>query len=157
MNSTEFIENKYKKWYFSIIENAKSRTYDKFSHERHHVIPSSLGGSNDSQNIVCLLYREHFICHWLLTKFTKSEAKGKMCGALRMMMNKSSHNNRVLTNRQYAIARFALSRTKRTMSEEFKQKQSETKKGNKNPMFGRKQSEETKLKIALSLKKGKGF
>jgi len=151
MNSTEFIENKYKKWYFSIIENARERTYDKFSHERHHIIPSSLGGSNDPQNIVCLLYREHFICHWLLTKFTKSAAQGKMCSALRMMMNKSSSNNRVLTNRQYEIARTALSRTKRVMSEGFRQKQRESKLGIKNPMFGRKQSEETKQKIANTL------
>ncbi len=151
MNSTEFIENKYKKWYFSIVENAKSRTYDKFSHERHHIIPSSLGGSNDPQNIVCLLYREHFICHWLLTKFTKSVAQGKMCGALRMMMNKSSRNNRVLTNRHYEIARYALSRTKRTMSKEFCLNQSKIKTGDKNPMFGRNQSETTKHKISLKL------
>lgn len=74
-----------------------------------------------------------------------------MCGALRMMMNKSSKNNRVLTNRQYVIARTAFSRTKRTMSDSFKQKQRESKLGNKNPMFGKKQTEEIKRKIANSL------
>jgi len=151
VNSTEFIENKYKRWYFSIVEKAQNRDYDRLLHEKHHIIPSSIGGSNDPENIVCLLYREHFICHWLLTKFTKSIAKGKMCGALRMMMNKSSFNNRVLTNRHYEIARTALSRTKRIVSEQFKKHQSEIKMGIKNPMFGRKQSEETKQKISMKL------
>ncbi len=152
MNSTDFIENKYKKWYFSIIENAHGREYDNLLHERHHIIPSSLGGTNDKQNIVPLLFREHFVCHWLLTKFTTSIAHGKMCGALRMMMNKSSSNNRVLTNRHYEIARTALSRTTRTMSEQFKQKQSQNRIGSKNPMFGRTQSETQKQKARDTMK-----
>ena len=63
MNSTNFIENKYKKWYFSIIENAKNRTYIHSKYEKHHIIPSSLGGNNSRDNIVLLTFREHFICH----------------------------------------------------------------------------------------------
>jgi len=153
VNSTDFIENKYKKWYFSIINNAYGREYDKLLHERHHIIPTSLGGTNDNKNIVVLLFREHFICHWLLTKFTISSSKGKMCSALRMMMNKSSSNNRVLTNRHYEIARTALARTKRTMSEQFKQKQRENRIGNKNPMFGKKQSETQKQKAKETMKR----
>lgn len=148
MNSAQFVDNKYKKWYLNIISNANNRNYDSSLHEKHHIIPLSLGGTNDSTNLACLTFREHFICHWLLTKFTTSTAKGKMCGALRMMMNKSSLNDRVLTNKQYEIARMALSRTKRKMSDEFRKKQSENKTGEKNPMFGRKQTEETKRKIA---------
>ena len=143
---TEFLDNKYKNWYFSIIENAKNRTYDSSFYEKHHIIPSSLGGSDNLDNIVCLLFKEHFICHWLLTKFTTSSSKGKMCSALRMMMNSSSTNRRVLTSGQYEIARTALSRIKRKMSDEFKQKQSDSKKGNLNPMFGKKQSEKQKQK-----------
>lgn len=146
MISTDFVENKYKKWYFSIIENSKNRCYDRYLHERHHIIPVSLGGSNNPDNLACLTYREHFICHWLLTKFTESMAKGKMCSALRMMMNKSSSHNRVISNKHYEIARTALSRTKRTMTDDFKKKQSDNRKGSLNPMFGRKQSELQKQK-----------
>jgi hypothetical protein len=149
--STIFTENKYRRWYFSIIENAKNRNYDKLLHERHHIIPKSLGGTNNKENIVCLYYREHFICHWLLVKFTTSDAKGKMCSALRMMMNASVHNKRIISNKHYEIARSALSRTKRKMSKEFKQKQSELKMGKLNPMFGRKQSDEQKEKARQTM------
>ena len=106
MNSTNFIENKYKKWYFSIIENAKNRTYIHSKYEKHHIIPSSLGGNNSPDNIVLLTFREHFICHHLLTKFTESLDRSKMCNALRLMMNSSSSNNRILTDRQYQIVRY---------------------------------------------------
>lgn len=75
-----------------------------------------------------------------------------MCSALRMMMNKSKTNKRVLNNRQYEIARLALAKTKRKMSVDFKKKQSESKIGKNNPMFGKKQTDETKLKIAIKIK-----
>ena len=38
------------------------------TYERHHILPRSMGGSNDSSNIVTLTLREHFIAHWLLWK-----------------------------------------------------------------------------------------
>ena len=147
MISTNFLNNKYKKWYFSIIENAKNRSYDRSLHERHHIIPKSLKGSNNPENLVCLTFREHFLCHWLLIKFvTDPEDKSKMCYALRMMMNSSSCNKRILTNKQYEIARFALSRVKIKMSAEYKKKQSDNKKGDKNPMFGKRQTNYQKQK-----------
>ena len=36
--------------------------------ERHHVIPKSMGGSNDPDNIVALPVRAHFLAHWMLWK-----------------------------------------------------------------------------------------
>lgn len=35
-------------------------------HERHHVLPKCLGGSNDKENLIDLFAREHFIAHKLL-------------------------------------------------------------------------------------------
>lgn len=62
------LNNKYFKWYRNIIikrlENPKLDY-----HEKHHITPLSLGGSNEKENIVCLSAREHFIIHYLLTKF----------------------------------------------------------------------------------------
>ena len=63
-----FSENKYKKWYDMIIENAQNRQIKGYK-ERHHIIPKCLGGSNKKENLVDLTAREHFVCHWLLTKF----------------------------------------------------------------------------------------
>ena len=69
--------NKYKKWYTSIVSNAKLRTINGYK-ERHHIIPVSLGGSDNKENLVDLTAREHFICHWLLVKIYSGEAKSKM-------------------------------------------------------------------------------
>jgi 5-methylcytosine-specific restriction endonuclease McrA len=57
-----FIDNKYTNWYNSIIDSARNRILEGYS-ENHHIIPKSLGGSNDKSNIVALTAREHFICH----------------------------------------------------------------------------------------------
>jgi hypothetical protein len=75
---------KYEKWYTSITHNAKDRTLQAYT-ETHHIMPKRLGGTDEKANLVKLTAREHFICHWLLTKFTAGEDKHKMLNALRMM------------------------------------------------------------------------
>lgn len=141
--NTNFTENKYKQWYFSIIgrSTSESREYDSSIHEKHHIIPVSLGGTNKPENLAVLTFREHFVCHILLTKFTVSYDRSKMHSALRMMMNKSKHNRRVLSQRQYETARNVLLKIKRKMSPEFCKKQSLSKTGIKNPMSGKKQTQ----------------
>jgi 5-methylcytosine-specific restriction endonuclease McrA len=79
-----FINNKYTTWYNSIINKAKDRTINGYT-EKHHIIPSSLGGSNDTDNLVKLTPREHFVCHLLLTKMTTGNARYKMNFALYFM------------------------------------------------------------------------
>jgi hypothetical protein len=57
--------------------------------EKHHIIPKSLGGSNDVSNLVCLTAKEHFICHLLLPKMTTGDQKKKMVyAAWRMAVQK---------------------------------------------------------------------
>lgn len=65
-----FLENKYTKWYFRIIENAQLQARNKkFGYfERHHIIPKSI---EKNDNTVLLTAKEHFICHLLLTKMCK--------------------------------------------------------------------------------------
>lgn len=66
-----FLDNKYTRIYYQIIDKALSEHRKKIKGdgmERHHRIPKSLGGSNLKENLVVLTFREHFICHWLLTK-----------------------------------------------------------------------------------------
>ena len=58
------IMNKYQTWYQNITDRARSRTLEGYA-ERHHVVPRSLGGSDDAGNLVSLTAREHFVCHWL--------------------------------------------------------------------------------------------
>jgi hypothetical protein len=76
--------NKYTNWYQAITERARTRNIDSYT-ERHHIQPRSLGGTDDKDNLVDLTAREHFICHWLLTKMHTGEAKSKMIYALNGM------------------------------------------------------------------------
>ena len=66
-----FLPNKYTRWYFALIENAQVRTITGYV-EKHHIIPKSLGGDNSLANLVVLTAREHFVCHWLLTKMVEN-------------------------------------------------------------------------------------
>lgn len=76
------IENKYKKWYFNIIENTRQHVRIKSKeiyYEKHHIIPKSLGGTNEKDNLVLLTAKEHLLVHWLLCKmFGDVKAKIKM-------------------------------------------------------------------------------
>jgi len=58
----------YKKIYDSIIEKRKLETPQDCYTEKHHIIPKSLGGDNNKDNLIILTSREHFICHYLLSK-----------------------------------------------------------------------------------------
>jgi len=92
-------DNKYRKWYDQIIDRARNRTLTGYV-ERHHIVPRSLGGTDDPGNLVNLTAREHLICHMLLPRFV--EPSDKMWNAVWRMMN----CNRYTTNaRVYQIAK----------------------------------------------------
>lgn len=95
----------YKKIYYSIIEKAKTRTITEYN-EEHHIIPKSLGGDNSKENKVKLTAREHFVCHWLLWKFSEGKDKIKMGHAFGMMRYHDS-KNRYYTSIGYEIAKKA--------------------------------------------------
>ena len=80
-----YLDNKYTKWYYSIIKSAKANPFDGYT-EKHHIIPKCLGGTDEVDNLVVLSARQHFICHWLLTKMVEGKARYKMVYALNFMM-----------------------------------------------------------------------
>ena len=90
------LTNKYSKTYFAITSNAKHRNTDGYV-ELHHIIPQSMGGSNDKENLVELTAREHFICHWLLIKMTEGEDRSKMLYALNGMKAENRYQQRYHT------------------------------------------------------------
>lgn len=96
-----FINNKYTKWYNSIVSRAQGRMIEGYT-EKHHIIPKSLGGTNKKSNLVVLSAREHFLCHLLLVKMVSGKEKVKMANALWMFAISSKNQQRYkLTNRQY--------------------------------------------------------
>jgi len=101
-----FIDNKYTKIYNLIIARSFTRELYGYS-EKHHIIPKCLGGNNLKENIAILSAREHFICHWLLTKMLIGVAKAKMYHALNLMLHAENpyqaHKRYKFTSRVYEI------------------------------------------------------
>ena len=64
----------YQRIYDQIIDRARDRELNCYR-EKHHVTPKCLGGSNTKSNLVELTAREHFICHWLLSRLYPEEPK----------------------------------------------------------------------------------
>lgn len=100
----------YELTYYNLVNSARLRGLDKAKlegyYECHHILPRSLGGSDLPDNLVLLTAREHFIAHYLLTRFTSGPARHKMLYAL-AIIGKSQRLNRKLTARQYAICKKA--------------------------------------------------
>lgn len=97
----------YERIYNNITNNAKFRK-KAIGLERHHIIPSSCGGTNDDSNLVYLTTREHLICHLLLVKLYKDNQifRQKMVYALWWMVKtRNNINNCRITGRMYAVAR----------------------------------------------------
>ena len=134
-----FIDNKYTRIYYTIIERAKSRTLSGYI-ERHHIIPRSLGGVNRKSNVVELTAREHYICHRLLPKMTTGQHKKKMWHALRMMANcnnKHMERNIKVTSHTYNVIRESISKLHS---------------GKRNPMYGKRHTSEAQKKMREAAK-----
>jgi hypothetical protein len=74
----------YENHYSRLIEKAKDRILTSYK-ESHHIVPRSMGGSDDANNLVDLTAREHFIAHWLLARIHG----GPMIHAFWFMTNKA--------------------------------------------------------------------
>jgi HNH endonuclease len=126
---TIFIENKYTKWYYCIVQNdrAENRIKTKDSYfELHHIIPRSMNGDNSRENLILLTYREHFLCHWLLTKMcTKVQHTIKMQKALFKMTTSNDLQERRIASWQIVIAKRNAADAQRTRwnDSEYRQKQ----------------------------------
>ena len=174
--------NKYTTWYTAITDRARTRKLEGYT-ERHHVIPKSLNGTDDKDNLVDLTAREHFICHWLLTKMYTGEAKSKMIYALNGMKRNSKFTQRYETpvtsrvyenlKKEFSIVHSATMKGRDPwnrgipITEEQREKNRIAATGKKRSaeaiakavakQLGQKRSDETKLKMSLSAKgKSKG-
>jgi hypothetical protein len=87
-----FINNKYTSVYYKIIERSRNRKISGYT-EKHHIIPKSLGGTNEPSNLVRLTAREHYICHVLLTRMTENNNKAKMVHAAAAFICWTSKNH----------------------------------------------------------------
>jgi len=133
----------YKKLYNEIILNSQLRQPLDGYVENHHIIPSSLGGSDDKINITKLTAREHFICHYLLVKIQpiNSIAWYKMNNAF-IIMNGKTHENRYINSRLYE-----------TLRKNFSLVMSFNQQGKKNSQYGKIWIYNTKLEETKKIEK----
>lgn len=136
----------YNKIYSELINKAKleNRVRNKdIYYEKHHIIPKCMNGSNDNDNLVLLTGREHFIAHMLLYNIYPDNQK--IAYALLGMTIKSKKQNR-----EYKISARIYEELRKNLkhSTETKKKISKNTVGENNPMYGKKQSDETKKKIS---------
>ena len=158
-----FIENKYTKWYFSIISCAKNgfRNKKDGKYESHHIVPKSFGGSNRKENLVLLTCKEHFICHLLLVRMLDDKRnKMKMVKAIVRMSGCGKYK---LTSRTYQNIGILHSESMsgennprygkpgtmlgKTHTSETKEMMSAAKAGKNNSFYGKKHNESSKETI----------
>ena len=53
--------------YLNFIEVLKHQKITGYS-EVHHIVPKSLGGSDNASNLIKLTARQHYVAHWMLWK-----------------------------------------------------------------------------------------
>lgn len=118
-----YLQNKYTIWYNLLIENVKGRTLPSDIYvENHHILPKSLGGSNDANNIIKLTAKEHYICHLLLTKMVTGQHKRSMSYALWGMTNQKNKNQNRYSKINSRLYEYAKQLANRNLSEERKGK-----------------------------------
>lgn len=112
-------------------------------HERHHIIPKSIGGSNEESNLIDLFAQEHYEAHRLLALENPSNKHIQYawwnmahCGG------RNCQDRYILTKDEYEEARITHSKN---MS------------GKNNPNYGRKHTEEAKARISEARKNGTGY
>ena len=136
----EVDDSKYLRWYTSLIQNAKSRTPVTGYIEEHHILPRSMGGKDNKENLVKLSAKEHYIAHLLLwkSKFPQPYHK-KMVFAANAMSNKISHSKQ----RTYNVN----SRIYNSLRNDYAAHMSIAMSGKGNHFYGRTHSEESMKKM----------
>ena len=158
-----YLTNKYTQCYYNIIARAQKRINSAYT-EKHHIIPKSLGGSDQDANLVKLTAREHFICHRLLCKMVSGKQKQSMVYALWKMTMRNKKQKRYIPNsRIYDNVKKLLSDSKKgvKLSEKHKQSMrvpkgpmsSEEKQKRSDANKGKLKTEETKKKMSEAKKK----
>lgn len=106
----DIYSSKYTNIYKSLIEKRQKQVLKKSKElytELHHILPRSLGGADECENLVRLTAREHFVAHCLLARMYKQGTNEyfKMHMAVsRMKGNHIKQSKRYINSRLYAVS-----------------------------------------------------
>jgi len=157
-----YLQNKYTKCYYNIIDRAKSRDLSKETYtEKHHIIPKSLGGLNNKDNLVKLTAKEHRLAHILLPRMTIDPLHTKsMWYALWMMLRTKNTNQqrKISKGSAFEVAKIKVAENSsqlhkgKTVSKKTREKLSKSCQGRPSPNKGRAMSENQKQKLSIAHK-----
>jgi len=97
----------YQQLYVNLLKTHGTKDKPEEYSERHHILPKSLGGTDDSDNLIYVSARVHFIAHWLLYKIHNCE---KTARAFYGMCDSGRKPERQITSVQYEHAKKAFSK-----------------------------------------------
>lgn len=157
-----YLQNKYTKCYYNIIDRAKSRDLSKETYtEKHHIIPKSLGGLNNKDNLVKLTAKEHRLAHILLPRMTIDPLHTKsMWYALWMMLRTKNTNQqrKISKGSAFEVAKIKVAENSsqlhkgKTVSKETREKLSKSCQGRESAFKGKSHSNESKEKLSIAHK-----
>lgn len=121
----------YEKIYKNLVVSAKERSIgmsvSKIKstgyHELHHIIPKSMGGTDEKTNLVYLTAREHYIAHWILYKIHKNK---QMTYAFFSMTKKGNRSQKRYNSHTFKYAKEAMAKMI-----------SQSRSGSMHPLFGK--------------------
>jgi hypothetical protein len=147
--------------YHKFIDSLRNQVVRGYC-EKHHILPRSLGGSDDASNLILLTLRQHYLAHWMLWK-----AYGGAMAVAFDYMNGIKRYGKRLPSRVVAALKADVSKriSERPVSEETRKKQSQAKLGKKLSaehvekvrlaVLGRKMGPEFSAKVSEA-KRGRG-
>ena len=95
----------YEKIYTSLITYRQQNVLSKGYIEKHHIIPRSLGGTDNKTNLVALTGREHYVAHLLLARFNRCSQTAYALWMMQMKNSKDSSRPCIKSGRMYEWAR----------------------------------------------------
>lgn len=125
-------ENTYEEFIQNILKiRGRFECGDEY-HERHHILPKCMGGTDEEDNLIDLFAREHFMAHKLLALENRDNDKLVYAWWCMAFMKSHNHLRQELTQDEYEEVKVALS---------------ETMKGEGHPFYGKHHTEEARKKI----------
>lgn len=122
---------KYEEFIQSILNTRGRFACGEEYHERHHILPKCMGGSNDEDNLIDLYAREHYEAHRLLAQENRKDLG--LIQAFWLMSHAGEKSNKYkITDKEYEEARLLFSQSIR---------------GESHPLYGTHRTEEVKERL----------
>lgn len=160
--------------YNEFIEKCRKKPVPPKPRHEHHIVPKSVGGTDDKGNLIYLSFSDHWLAHYILARDNPTNDEYvkifKTMGSWEYFLQRSYAHYYTVThysdeqkskmshkgeaNPMFGSHRFGEEAPNygRKFSEEWKKHISESKKGSPSPNKGVPMSEEQKIKISNTLK-----